>query len=153
MLAHLIVVAAIATAAFAAPSSRLGISIDPNGQVKLNLGYVTHVPSAYDKEQDIYTFYNIRFAQPPVFDLRWREPQPPLKDDVIRDGSLGHQCTQSPTAFDFQGISTEGEEDCLFLDLNVPGKAIREPSKYKLPVMSWIFGGADGMAIPRAIPE
>ena len=32
-------------------------------------------------------------------------------------------------------------EDCLFLDLYVPGKAIRNPS-LKLPVISWYYGGA-----------
>ncbi|KAK5661966.1 hypothetical protein OQA88_10077 [Cercophora sp. LCS_1] len=37
----------------------------------------------------------------------------------------------------FQG----GDEDCLFLDVYVPGKALRNPS-LKLPVVVWIFGGA-----------
>ena len=34
-----------------------------------------------------------------------------------------------------------GDEDCLFLDLQVPGRAVRDPS-YKLPVIVWIYGGA-----------
>lgn len=37
----------------------------------------------------------------------------------------------------FQG----GDEDCLFLDVYVPGKAIRNP-KLKLSVLVWIYGGA-----------
>jgi carboxylesterase type B len=34
-----------------------------------------------------------------------------------------------------------GEEDCLFLDVFVPGSAVRDPSTSKLPVVHWIFGG------------
>jgi carboxylesterase type B len=34
-----------------------------------------------------------------------------------------------------------GNEDCLYLDVYVPGKAVRDP-KAKLPVLNWIYGGA-----------
>lgn len=34
-------------------------------------------------------------------------------------------------------------EDCLFLDIQVPGKAIRGEVK-NLPVLFWIFGGGYG---------
>ena len=33
-------------------------------------------------------------------------------------------------------------EDCLFLDVYVPGAAVRSPSTLKLPVILWIYGGA-----------
>jgi hypothetical protein len=39
-------------------------------------------------------------------------------------------------------IIFKGDEDCLFLDLYVPGSAIREPRSSRLPVASWYFGGA-----------
>ncbi|CAK7219221.1 hypothetical protein SBRCBS47491_003772, partial [Sporothrix bragantina] len=35
-----------------------------------------------------------------------------------------------------------GNEDCLFLDVYVPGKALKSPSTAKLPVVVWIYGGA-----------
>jgi len=35
-------------------------------------------------------------------------------------------------------------EDCLFLDVYVPGAAVRSPSTSKLPVLFWIFGGGYG---------
>lgn len=35
-----------------------------------------------------------------------------------------------------------GDEDCLFLDVYVPGKALKSPTTAKLPVVVWIFGGA-----------
>ena len=34
-------------------------------------------------------------------------------------------------------------EDCLFLDVTVPGEAIRKPS-LRLPVVNWVYGGAYG---------
>jgi acetyl esterase/lipase len=48
-------------------------------------------------------------------------------------------------------------EDCLFIDVHVPGKAIRSEAK-KLPVVNWIYGGAyllgdknyDGVAVVKA---
>ena len=36
---------------------------------------------------------------------------------------------------------TGGSEDCLFLDVYVPGSAIRDPSNSKLSVIHWIYGG------------
>jgi carboxylesterase type B len=35
-------------------------------------------------------------------------------------------------------------EDCLFLDVYVPGAAVRNPSSSSLPVLFWIFGGGYG---------
>ena len=37
--------------------------------------------------------------------------------------------------------STDELQDCLFLDVYVPAKAVENPS-LKLPVIHWIFGGA-----------
>lgn len=34
-----------------------------------------------------------------------------------------------------------GSEDCLFLDIFVPGAAVRSPSTTKLPVIHWFYGG------------
>jgi hypothetical protein len=52
---------------------------------------------------------------------------------------------------------TGASEDCLFLDVYVPGKALR-PGAAKLPVVNWIYGGAylvgdknyDGAAVVKA---
>ena len=38
-------------------------------------------------------------------------------------------------------IASGGAEDCLFLDIFVPGAAVRSPSSTKLPVIHWFFGG------------
>jgi carboxylesterase type B len=98
-----------------------------------------------------------------VGDLRWAKPAPPLKQDGIQDGSVGNKCPAAaikglnlfggasdttvgaaidqligPLAAAFQ---TGGSEDCLFLDLYVPGSAIRNPSSANLPIVQWIYGG------------
>ena len=38
-------------------------------------------------------------------------------------------------------LFTGGQEDCLFLDVYVPGSAVRSPSKSNLPVIHWFYGG------------
>lgn len=110
-----------------------------------------------------YTFKNIRFAAPPVGNLRWAKPAPPATQTEIQDGSYGPICVQAPVkgpkltgpgsnspigqaANQFlAGIPIPAfkaqNEDCLFLDLYVPAQAIRNPSM-KLPVISWFYGGA-----------
>ena len=44
----------------------------------------------------IYLFKNIRFAAPPVGDLRWAKPAPPAKETTVQDGSYGPICVQAP---------------------------------------------------------
>ena len=42
-----------------------------------------------------YIFKNIRFAAPPVGDLRWAKPAPPQKNTTIQDGTYGNKCVQA----------------------------------------------------------
>ncbi|ORY61347.1 Alpha/Beta hydrolase protein [Pseudomassariella vexata] len=110
-----------------------------------------------------YVFKNIRYAAPPVGDLRWKKPAPPLKQTGTQDGSVGHSCVQAaPNGLNLLGAGNQspvggainqflggipvplfsgGSEDCLFLDVYVPGKAVRNLAS-KLPVLAFIYGGA-----------
>ncbi|KAL8784797.1 MAG: hypothetical protein Q9195_008896 [Heterodermia aff. obscurata] len=111
----------------------------------------------------IYLFKNIRFAAPPVGNLRWAKPAQPAKETTVQDGSYGPICVQAP----LKGLQLTGpgasspigqafnqflggipvpsfkaaSEDCLFLDVYVPAKAVNDPS-LRLPVISWFYGGA-----------
>ncbi|KAL8684730.1 MAG: hypothetical protein Q9224_006164, partial [Gallowayella concinna] len=129
----------------------------------LTLPYATYRAAKYDPNGDIYVFKNIRFAAPPTGNLRWAKPAPPTPEAGIQDGSYGPICIQAPIkgpqltgpganspfgkAFNqfLAGIPVPAlqpsSEDCLFLDVYVPAKAIKDPS-LKLPVISWFFGGA-----------
>lgn len=55
-------------------------------------------------------------------------------------------CSNSPTntvAYPILQSLEPASEDCLFLDIQVPGKAVRGEVK-NLPVLFWIFGGGYG---------
>jgi len=85
----------------------------------------------------------VRFATPPLGNLRWAKPAPPEKVAEVQDGSVGRACIQSGGDSRTGATSNVGE-DCLFLDLIVLSKAIKDPTS-KLPVVNWIYGGAYGM--------
>lgn len=119
--------------------------------------------SLLNNDLQIYVFKNIRFAAPPVGNLRWAKPAPPNPESSIQDGSYGPICVQAP----IQGPQLTGpgasspigqalnqflagipipsfkaaSEDCLFLDVYVPAKAVENPG-LRLPVISWFYGGA-----------
>src|SRR5437870_2943648 len=76
-------------------------------------------------------FKGIPFAQPPVDDLRWREPQPVKSWTAIRDATaFGAPCAQNSGG----RVLENSQEDCLFLNVWTP----EWPAKSRLPVMFWI---------------
>ncbi|KAI9742076.1 MAG: hypothetical protein M1834_000466 [Cirrosporium novae-zelandiae] len=126
-------------------STGLGIEFDANstGLPLLKLPYATYRASSYHVNGDYYHFSNIRFARAPVGDLRFAKPQSPLPETEIQDGSFGYSCYQAATESIKTKILQSGTtagEDCLFLDMYVPGDAVRGMVK-DLPILYWIYGG------------
>ncbi|OLL21704.1 Secreted lipase [Neolecta irregularis DAH-3] len=136
------------------PSVPLGLKwTESNALPVVSLGYAQYRASEYDPIQDFYIFRNIRFAAPPVGNQRWKYPAPPLHEDGIQDGSIGYGCYNSAPGILSIALPAlkffPQKEDCLFLDLWVPGNSARLATTSSLPVLIFIFGGGYGLIDPR----
>ncbi len=85
-------------------------------------------------------FLGIPYAQPPVGDLRWREPRPAKTWADVRDATtFGAPCAQAVLGDWNRRDAETSKEDCLFLNVMTPVW----PPKGSLPVMVWFHGGAN----------
>jgi len=86
----------------------------------------------------IAVFKGVPFAQPPVGDLRWREPQPPQPWGGIRPAdtfsAMPVQCVGGPGSPMYDLWQSE---DCLYLNIFAP-----EAYDHPLPVYVWYYGGS-----------
>jgi len=90
-------------------------------------------------DSGVRSFKGIPFAQPPVGDLRWREPQPVKKWTGVRNADkFGPRCMQrtGPNA-DYWFRSDGMSEDCLYLNVWTPARS----GSQRLPVLVYVFGG------------
>jgi para-nitrobenzyl esterase len=84
-------------------------------------------------------FLGLPYASPPVGDLRWKAPQPPVRWKGTRDATrFAGRCEQWHIWNDYIFLDSGPTEDCLYLNVYVPASASQ---KDKLPVMIWIHGG------------
>ena len=139
-----------------------------NNDLVIDLGYAKHAPSWTNQTTHgttLLNYNNIRYAQPPVGELRFHKPVTPPPDSVgisfgnittSPDGFLPPgpepplsfpsswqtDCISSATVgnpFPLLNGTTWGAEDCLFLDVIVPEGT--KPDD-KLPVLHWSVGSA-----------
>lgn len=92
----------------------------------------------------VTSFKGIPYAAPPVGDLRWRAPQPPLAWEGVRQATaFGQSCLQPvnakrpPYTEEFSVID-ELSEDCLFLNVWTPARTVTDA----LGVLVYLHGGS-----------
>jgi para-nitrobenzyl esterase len=86
-------------------------------------------------EGDLRAFRGIPYAAPPVGNLRWRPPAPPLAWSGVRDATtFGNMCPQ----VDSNG-QVIGNEDCLVLNIFMTAS----PPDTAQPVIVFFHGGND----------
>ncbi|KAH6886354.1 Alpha/Beta hydrolase protein [Thelonectria olida] len=162
----LLSLALTATASCAATKS-------PNLPV-VDLGYELHQAFSYNWTTDIYTFSNVRYAQAPVGDLRFRAPMPPLTNHAeLQTGAGPRVCPQGvplwqAKAFGPTGMYSRGKafsleswerilRNCLFLDVHVPRKVFQSAKKLSVgccqaTVLVWIHGGGYTFGSKNGVP-
>jgi para-nitrobenzyl esterase len=95
-------------------------------------------------EGGVLTFKGVPFAAAPEGDLRWAPPRapPPWATARMAD-QFGPACPQkvSPDRPNAGGVMGPTSEDCLFLNVWTPRGA--PEAGRRLPVMVWIYGGAN----------
>ncbi len=86
----------------------------------------------------IRAFKGIPFAQPPVGDLRWKEPQPVKNWTNVRPATKFGPRAMQRAIFGDMGFRSDGmSEDCLYLNVWTPAKSGNE----RLPVLVYFYGG------------
>jgi carboxylesterase type B len=84
---------------------------------------------------EVDSFLGVRYAKPPVAELRWRPPQPADPWPGIADATqYGNRCPQNPSSNGPLSLT----EDCLFLNVQRPANTGRGD---RLPVYVFIHGG------------
>ncbi len=89
-------------------------------------------------ESGVRVFRGVPYSQPPVGDLRWREPQPVKNWEGVRKADkFGPRAMQRPVFSDMQFRSNGVSEDCLYLNIWTPAKNAND----HLPVLVYFYGG------------
>jgi para-nitrobenzyl esterase len=86
----------------------------------------------------ISIFKGIPFAQPPVGELRWKEPQPVKNwEGTLKADHFSSRAMQLPLYSDMNFRSDGVSEDCLYLNIWTPAKTGKE----ELAVLVFFYGG------------
>ncbi|KAJ7443944.1 Alpha/Beta hydrolase protein [Mycena galericulata] len=112
----------------------------------VNLGYAQY-QGTVDTATNITNFLGIRYAAPPLGDLRFKAPQPPVNTPGVQlANAQPNECMQAANGVSLtnplaaRAAEVVASEDCLFLNVAYPSNAAGVPVK-GLPTVVWIHGG------------
>lgn len=88
-----------------------------------------------DKDHGVCVWKGVPYAAPPVGELRFRAPAPPLKHEGVYQADHYRKSCLQKAMLTSGGDVGETGEDCLTLNIRSPQK----PGSF--PVMLWIHGG------------
>ncbi|MBB3751845.1 para-nitrobenzyl esterase [Mycolicibacterium sp. BK634] len=108
------------------------------GQPVVETGYG---PVRGSDDGRVRTWKGIRYAAPPVGELRWRAPVAPEPSTEIMDATAFGPVSPQPRSPIPMGLGTRADEDCLFLNIWAPSDVDAVNASPK-PVMVWVHGGA-----------
>lgn len=148
---HLLTAAAMAASMLcAAPASaaRTALPPPPPQQVQLSDGIIEGLKMR-GEHKDVRVFRGIPYAQAPVGEFRFREPQPVARWAGVRQTTqFGPRCMQPAVGGKLDSRSKQMSEDCLYLNVWTPARG----ADSKLPVLVYFHGGefvaGDG-SLPR----
>jgi para-nitrobenzyl esterase len=93
----------------------------------------------YENASGALVWQGIPYAAPPLGELRWKAPRPPIPwEGRMQALAVGNECASQNRATTLEDNVVEGNEDCLYLNIFSPATA-----DSALPVMFWIHGGAN----------
>lgn len=91
------------------------------------------------KNGNVFEFLGIPFAKPPVDSLRWKAPQSPESwPGTLQTTDFAPVCPQKRFTQNDSSVITEGNEDCLYLNVWTP-----DIYALGLPVLVFIHGGGN----------
>lgn len=90
------------------------------------------------ENEAVVAFKGIPYGQPPLGELRWKEPQPVKNwEGIMKADQFGPSAMQTNIFGDMVYRSRGTSEDCLYLNVWSPNKT----GKKLLPVLVYYYGG------------
>jgi para-nitrobenzyl esterase len=106
------------------------------GPIRIETGLISGAPG---RQRGVMAYKGVPYAAPPVGDLRFRAPQPPIAWDGVRKAEeFGAECPQGGGGGNNPNAPKPNmNEDCLFANVWTSAAYADE----KRPVYVWIYGG------------
>jgi para-nitrobenzyl esterase len=112
-----------------------GAVMGQNRQLTISNGTLE---GTFNAATGINSYKGIPFALPPVGDLRWKAPQPPVNWSGVRKADhFSHMPMQKRVFSDMIFRADTMSEDCLYLNVWTPAKG----AGANLPVLVYFYGG------------